>query len=108
MAKNFKTLQARMNPEAHARALAKAEEALTEMALDELREARKMTQEKLAERLGKKQPAISKIEHSTDMYISTLQKCIAALGGLLEIRAIFPETSIRINQFSKLKKQAQR
>jgi predicted HicB family RNase H-like nuclease len=37
MAKNFKTLQARMPPEAHRRAEAKAEAMLRSMSLDELR-----------------------------------------------------------------------
>lgn len=105
MPKNFKTLQAKMNPEGHARAVVGAEKALEEMALDELREARNMTQTELAKKLRKKQPAISKIEHSTDMYISTLQKSLAGMGGILEIRAIFPETTIRISQFAKLKRQ---
>jgi ribosome-binding protein aMBF1 (putative translation factor) len=105
MAKNFRELQARMHPGAHARAEAKAEEALKEMALDELREAQHLTQVELAKRLRKKQPAISKIERSADMYISTLQKSVAAMGGILEIRAIFPETTVRINQFAKLRKQ---
>ncbi len=105
MAKNFRELQAKMKPEAHARAEARAEEALKEMALNELREARDLTQVELAKKLRKKQPAISKIERSTDMYISTLQKSVAAMGGILEIRAIFPETTVRISQFAKLRKQ---
>lgn len=105
MTKNFKTLQAKMNPQAHARATAKAEAILQEMALDELREARNMTQVELAKKLRKKQPAISKIEKSTDMYISTLQKSVAALGGMLDIRAVFPETTVRIIQFATLKRK---
>jgi predicted transcriptional regulator len=105
MAMNFRTLQAKMQPEVHARAQAKAEAMLQNMALYELRQARNMTQDQLAKRLKKGQPAISKIESSTDMYISTLQKSVAAMGGVLEIRAIFPEAVVRINQFAKLHKQ---
>lgn len=105
MAKDFKILQARMNPEAHARAVAQAAQDLQEMALDELREARNMTQVELAKKLGKRQPAISKIEHSTDMYLSTLRKSVAALGGLLEIRAIFPEATVRLRRIGKIRKR---
>ncbi len=43
------------------------------MALDELREARQLTQEALAEILNVKQSAISKLERRTDMYVSTLR-----------------------------------
>jgi hypothetical protein len=33
------------------------------------------------------------------MYVSTLAKFIEAMGGQLEIRAVFPDGSVRINQF---------
>jgi len=72
------------------------------MALEELRDARRMTQQELARTLQVDQSAISKLEHRTDMYVSTLRRCIAALGGELEIRAVFPEGVVRINQFEQL------
>ena len=67
---------------------------------DELRTARELTQERLAETLGIKQATVSKIERQSDMYVSTLTKFIEAMGGTLEIRACFPEGSVRIKQFS--------
>jgi transcriptional regulator with XRE-family HTH domain len=72
------------------------------MALDELREARALTQEHLAERMDIGQSAVSKLERRTDMYLSTLRSIIKAMGGELEIRANFPEGSVRITQFRKL------
>lgn len=39
------------------------------------------------------QPAIAKLEHRADMYISTLRSHIEAMGGVLEIVARFPEGS---------------
>jgi hypothetical protein len=36
------------------------------------------------------------------MYVSTLRRCIVAMGGQLEIRAIFPEGIVRINQFERI------
>jgi len=38
-----------------------------------------------------KQASVSKMEGQTDMYISTLRKYIAAMGGELEIVAKFPD-----------------
>jgi transcriptional regulator with XRE-family HTH domain len=72
------------------------------MPLDELRAARQLTQENLATVLGVKQASISKMERRADMYVSTLAKFIEAMGGTLEIRAHFPEGSVRINQFSEV------
>jgi transcriptional regulator with XRE-family HTH domain len=69
------------------------------MPLQELRRARQLTQEQLAEALGMDQGNISKLERRTDMYVSTLRKFVEALGGQLEVVARFPEGSIRISQF---------
>jgi transcriptional regulator with XRE-family HTH domain len=69
------------------------------MSLDELRRARQMTQVSLAESLGVNQGEVSKIEHRTDVYLSTLSEYVEALGGTLEIRAIFPDREVRITQF---------
>ncbi len=103
--RNFKELQARMSPERQAANAAAAERMLREMPLDELRAARQLTQESLADLLGIKQASISKMERRTDMYISTLTKFIEAMGGTLEIRACFPEGSVRIKQFSKERRE---
>ena len=61
-----------------------------------------MTQAKLADALGVNQGEVSKIEHRTDLYISTLAGYIEALGGKLEIRAVFPDREMRIDQFEGL------
>jgi len=103
MAKNFKTLESKMSPESRARAEAKAEQFIKEMPLDELRIARDLTQEHLAKILQVRQSAISKLERRTDMYLSTLQSMIKAMGGTLEIRAIFPEGQVRINQLREIR-----
>ncbi|HEV2697127.1 MAG TPA: XRE family transcriptional regulator [Terriglobales bacterium] len=95
-----------MSPESRVRAEAKAARLNYEMALDELREARKLTQEQLAEQLNVRQPAIARMERRTDMYVSTLRGVIKAMGGELGIRAIFPDGIVRINQFKQLRKHA--
>jgi transcriptional regulator with XRE-family HTH domain len=102
MTMNFKELQAHMSPGARARAQAKAEQMERELALDELREAMRLTQEALAARLHVNQAAISKVERRADMMISTLRKYIEAMGGQLEIRAIMPDGAVKINRFSEV------
>ena len=64
---------------------------LAELPLFELRRARELSQQDLAQVLGATQPEVSKIEHRTDLYVSTLRRYIEALGGQLEITARFPD-----------------
>jgi len=106
MAKNFKELQAKMSSERRARNEAAAAKMIDEMALDELREARDLTQEQLARLLHVNQAAVSKMERRADMYITTLQGVIKAMGGRLEIRAVFPNGVVRIGQFQDLRKRS--
>lgn len=104
MAKNFRQLEAKMGSERRAKVAARVEALLRDMPLDELREARAMTQEHLAKILNVNQSAISKMERRADMYVSTLQDFVRAMGGQLEIRAVFPDGTVRISQFSELAK----
>jgi predicted transcriptional regulator len=102
MARKFKELEAGMSAEAVAASDTIHARLKESMALEELRDALRMTQQELAETLQVDQSAVSKLEHRTDMYVSTLRRCIAAMGGQLEIRAVFPEGTVRINQFERI------
>ncbi|CAN7258508.1 XRE family transcriptional regulator [Pseudomonas sp. LjRoot71] len=102
MAKKFAELRAKMAPESQARVEAKAQELLAEMPLNELRQARGLSQKVLAEVLHVQQPSIAKMERRTDMYISTLRSHIEAMGGQLEVIARFPDGSVKISNFSDL------
>jgi DNA-binding XRE family transcriptional regulator len=104
MPNNFKSLRVRMSPQARERSRALAAKYRAEMALDELREARDMTQVHLAKVLGVNQAAVSKLERRTDMYVSTLQDFVKAMGGEVKITARFPEGTVEINQFEAVKK----
>ncbi len=64
--------------------------------LTRLREARGMTQREVAETLDVSQANISRIEHEDDLYLSTLSSYVAALGGRLELRAVFPDEIVEI------------
>jgi DNA-binding transcriptional regulator YiaG len=102
MAKKFSDLRAQMKPEARQSAEAAAQTMLAEMPLNELRQARGLSQKMLAELLHVQQPSIAKIEKRTDIYISTLRSPIEAMGGELEIVARFPEGSVKISNFADL------
>lgn len=99
MNKNFKQLEAAMDPERLARAKARAESAMEEMLLSEIRRQAGLTQEELATAMGIKQPSLSKLESQSDMHLSTLRALIEALGGSLEIIAHLPGGDVRITQF---------
>jgi transcriptional regulator with XRE-family HTH domain len=100
MARNFKELQAKMDPASRADNEQRVREELQRMALDELRNAKKLTQADLAEMLDVPQSSISRIEQRADMYLSTLRNYIHAMGGVLQIQAIFPDGgAVVINRF---------
>ncbi len=107
MAKKFADLREKMSPEAQARVEAKAQELLAEMPLNELRQARGLSQKMLAELLHVQQPSIAKMEKRTDMYISTLRSHIEAMGGQLEVIARFPDGSVKISNFAEIEAAAQ-
>lgn len=107
MAKKFADLRAKMSPEAQARVETKAQELLAEMPLNELRQARGLSQKMLAELLHVQQPSIAKMEKRTDMYISTLRSHIEAMGGQLEVVARFPDGSVKISNFAEIEAAAQ-
>ncbi len=102
MAKKFRDLRAKMAPERQKRVRERAQALLAELPLQELRQARRMTQEALAKRLGSQQALVSKLERRADMYISSLRTYIQALGGDLEIVARFPDGAVRITQFEEI------
>jgi len=106
MAKNFKTLREKMSPESRQRSRTLAAKYRGEMPLNELREALAITQVHLARILRVNQAAVSKMERRTDMYVSTLQDFIKAMGGELKITAKFPDGSVEITQFGDAKKAA--
>jgi hypothetical protein len=106
MAKNFNTLREKMSPESRERSRALAAKYRSEMPLNELREALAITQVHLARKLRVNQAAVSKMERRTDMYVSTLQGFIKAMGGELKITAEFPDGTVEIKQFGEAASKA--
>jgi transcriptional regulator with XRE-family HTH domain len=64
------------------------------LALGRLREACGTTQVELAGALGVTQANVSRIEHQDDLYLSTLREYVEALGGRLQVAAIFDDQTI--------------
>ena len=82
MARNFKELQ--------------------RMALDDLRNAKHLTQTDMAEMLDVPQSSISRMEQRADMHLSTLRNYVHAIGGVLRIQAVFPgEGTVVIDRFGE-------
>ena len=67
------------------------------LALAKLRQSRRITQVQLAETLGISQSNISRLEARSDVYLSTLRGYIEALGGHLEIAAVFDDDRVTVD-----------
>ena len=67
-----------------------------EIALAELRELRGATQTQVADNLGTSRPNVGRIENEFDVRLSTLERYVEALGGKLEIHAVFDDADIKL------------
>ena len=105
MATKFRTIREKMDPERQERIRKRTEELLAELPLQELRQARALSQQELAEVLGLNQATVSKLERRTDMYLSSLRRFVEAMGGELEITASFPDGKVRIQLFEDLEEE---
>jgi len=61
-----------------------------------IRELYKVSQDEIATRLNIRQAAISKLEGRTDPKIETVSNYVAALGGHVEFRVVFPDGQMPI------------
>lgn len=99
MAKNFNKLrnEVRSDPRRAARVDAKKAAMRDAMRLAELRNGVGATQTELAERMRTTQENVSRIERNAkDAYLATLNRYVTALGGRLEVHAIFPDRDVAL------------
>ena len=96
MATKFRSVIEKLPAQRQEKIRRRSQELLAEPPLRELRQARELSQEELAEVLGLNQATISKLERRTDMYLSSLRTFVEAMGGKLEITATFPDGQVRI------------
>jgi DNA-binding XRE family transcriptional regulator len=99
MAHKWKDIRRTLSPEQEEATRQYVKSVVEAVTLNQLREARSLTQANLASVLGVNQGSVSKMEKRTDMYISTLRNFIQAMGGQLQIKAVFPEGEVEIEQF---------
>jgi transcriptional regulator with XRE-family HTH domain len=69
---------------------------MEELTLDMLREKRSLRQADVSRILNLSQAAVSKLEFRTDSYVSSVRKYVEALGGKLEIHAVFGDERVMI------------
>ena len=86
----------RKKPGASKRLMELRAQTLEEMRLFELRHGEAVSQAELAGRLEVTQGAISKLEHSDDVRVSTLRQYLEALGARLELVAVFDDEDRRV------------
>ena len=92
MGKTLKDRLRKLPAARRAKIEARADELFAEeMSLKDLRKARQLTQQRMAELLGIGQEGISRIEKRSDLLISTLRNYVARMGGELELVARFPD-----------------
>lgn len=101
MTHKWSEIRRNQSPEREARLRARIEREAARLPLAELRNARMMTQTRMAELLKVNQGAISKLEKRSDMYLSTLRSYLEAMGGSLEIRAVFQDGEVMIEGLSE-------
>jgi transcriptional regulator with XRE-family HTH domain len=62
-----------------------------ELSLRDLRKARKLTQNHIAQELKIGQESVSRLEKRSDLLLSTLRNYVAAMGGELKLIVQFPD-----------------
>jgi len=102
MARKFKSLRNKMSRKRLDKIDAMTKNMLAEMPMYELRLARQLSQQQLADELDIKQGSVSKLERRTDLYISTLRRYIEAMGGELTLQAHFPEGAVTITELGQI------
>ena len=61
------------------------------LTLQDLRKAKALTQNQIAEALGIRQSTVAQMEKRSDLLISTLRSYIEAMGGRLDLVVAFPD-----------------
>jgi hypothetical protein len=84
-------LKHKASPEVRTQLKREAHAELHRIGFDKLRQARQKTQIAVAEKLRVGQGSVSRIEKQSDFLLSTLKEYVGALGGQLELRAVFPD-----------------
>jgi predicted transcriptional regulator len=88
----------RLDRDAVARARRRAAAQIDEMTLQELRQRMKLTQVDAARSADMTQSELSRLESRGDHRISTLRRYVEALGGRLEVTAVFGGKRVKLTE----------
>ena len=89
---NLERIKKGLSPARRKKIAARAAQMIAEeMTLQELRQARKLTQVRMAKTLGITQDGVSRLEKRSDLLLSTLRRAVEAMGGNLSLVAEFPD-----------------
>jgi transcriptional regulator with XRE-family HTH domain len=89
--KNLNQIRKQLSPARRKKIAARAATLIAEeKTLQELRQAHKLTQKRMAAVLGIGQDSVSRLEQRSDLLISTLRGYVEAMGGRLSLVAEFP------------------
>ncbi len=92
MAKKLTEIIKKLPQERQNKIEARSQELIAEyMTLQDLRKARELTQERMAELLKIRQDSVSRLEKRSDLLLSTLRSYVNAMGGELKLIAEFPD-----------------
>lgn len=73
--------------------------------LARVRMERGLTQTEVAQTLDQTQANVSRVERSADMYLSTLEDYVTALGGKHTITAVFPDAAYPLHPVTSDKEE---
>jgi predicted transcriptional regulator len=85
-----------LSPEAEARVRARVAVELEELTLKDLRRELSLTQVEVGRALAMTQPELSRLESRSDHLTSTLRRYVEALGGELEVTAVFGDRRVKL------------
>jgi transcriptional regulator with XRE-family HTH domain len=92
MSRNIDDIIRKLTPRLRKKIEARAAQLIAEeMTLRQLRQACRLTQQKVAKSLRIGQEGVSKIERRSDLLISTLREYVQAMGGQLSLVVEFPD-----------------
>jgi len=99
MTKTWKTLkQSRLSSEAQARVRARVDANVEELTLKAMRQELELTQAEVGRSAEMTQSELSRLESRTDHLTSTLRRYVEALGGKLEITAVFGDRRVKLKE----------
>lgn len=104
MARELNEVMAGLSTKRRKKVEARAAELIAEVhGLVAVRKIAGLSQAQIAQRLGKKQPSIHKMETQADFYVSTLERFVEAAGGTVNITVNLPgHDPVHLRRFAEL------